>query len=366
MDLRAAHAVLTLLDSDAALAAQVAREGAIEVVSQLRAGHGRAAHVAAVASRGVDAGERMLDHIHRIGGHLRIPGDLGWPASLQDLADPPVALWVRGRLEPRPLLLDSVAIVGARAATPYGERIALGMAHDLASSGATVISGGAIGIDAAAHRGALVDGGSTLAVLACGVDVVYPRAHDALFAQILEQGSLVSEVAPGRPVHRHQFLRRNRLIASLSRGTVVVEAALRSGALSTAAHARALGRHVMAVPGPVTNLQSLGCHALLRDGATLVADAAQVRELIAPLTLELPESEPVRDVRDDLDADTRTVLEAFPARRGITVARLLAATGLPLPTVAASLGAAEHAGLIERQGEQWRLSATARTPTSRS
>ena len=365
MDVRAAHALLTLLDVDAALSLQVAREGACAVVERLRAGEGRAPHVTAVASRGLDAGERMLDHIRRLGGHLRIPGDLGWPSSVDDLPDPPVALWVRGTFEPRPLLLDSVAIVGARAATPYGERIALSLAHTLAGTGVTVISGGAIGIDAAGHRGAMLDGGTTIAVLACGVDVVYPRTHDALFGQILDHGALISEVAPGRPVHRHQFLRRNRLIAALSRGTVVVEAALRSGALSTAAHARALGRHVMAVPGPVTSLQSTGCHALLRDGAILVSEATHVRELIGPLTLELPEAPMAADVRDGLDATTRTVLEAFPARRSITLARLLSATGLPLPVLAAALGAGESAGLVERRGEQWHLSDAARVPTAR-
>ena len=152
----------------------------------------------------------------------------------------------------------SVAIVGSRASTAYGEHVAGELGHQLAERGWTVVSGGAFGIDAAAHRGALAAEAPTVAVLACGVDRPYPAAHGALLHRIAETGLLVSEWPPGAAPHRHRFLVRNRLIAALTRGTVVVEAAARSGAQATARRARKLGRQVLVVPGPVTSAMSVG------------------------------------------------------------------------------------------------------------
>jgi DNA processing protein len=188
---------------------------------------------------------------------------------------------VRGPWPLAEVVERSVAVVGARAASSYGLHVAQALGAALSERGATVVSGAAYGIDAAAHRGALQAGGApTLAVLACGVDVAYPRGNDRLIAQIADSGLLVSELPPGSHPTRRRFLVRNRLIAALSLGTVVVEAALRSGSLATLERARLLDRHLMAVPGPVTSAMSAGCHAWLRDGATCVTDAAQVLDLV--------------------------------------------------------------------------------------
>ena len=175
----------------------------------------------------------------------------------------------------------AVAVVGARACTVYGEHVAGDLAAGLGDRGWTVVSGGAYGIDAAAHRGSLAVDAPTVAVLACGVDVAYPAAHDGLLRSVRAMGVVVSELPPGARPTRRRFLDRNRVIAALGRGTVVVEAALRSGALNTAGHADELSRTVMAVPGPVTSAASAGCHELLRArGAALVTDAADVLDLV--------------------------------------------------------------------------------------
>ncbi|MCU1656626.1 MAG: processing protein, partial [Pseudonocardiales bacterium] len=180
---------------------------------------------------------------------------------------PPLALWVKGTAELASLGVRSVGIVGARAATAYGEHVTAELAYGLARAGVVVVSGGAFGIDAAAHRSALAGGGQTVLVSAGGIDRAYPPGNAALFARVPDAGLLISESPPGSAPHRHRFLTRNRIIAALSTGTVVVEAAARSGATNTAGHCFTLGRPVMAVPGPVTSAMSVGCHALLRrDG----------------------------------------------------------------------------------------------------
>ena len=192
-----------------------------------------------------------LDGWERAGIRLLCPGDPGWPGQLAVLGDAcPWALWVRGTADLRFACLRSVSIVGTRAATAYGRHVCAELAAALAERGWAVVSGGAFGIDGWAHRGALSAEGSTIAVLASGVDDPYPRGHHELFQAVTGHGALVSEQPPGRSPTRPGFLVRNRLIAALSRGTVVVEAALRSGALNTARHARDLNRPLMAVPGP--------------------------------------------------------------------------------------------------------------------
>lgn len=233
--------------------------------------------------------EQELERAERLGIRFVTPIDSEWPESLYDLdtapslserGGVPIGLWVKG--DGGPLNEhQSVAIVGSRSATTYGVALAGEIAAGVAQAGHTVVSGGAFGIDNAAHRGALATQGRTIAVFACGVDRAYPAAHRSLFDYIADTGLLVSEAAPGAAPTRIRFLARNRLIAALSRGTVVVEAAVRSGALNAANWAHALDRPVMGVPGPVTSAASAGVHQLIRAGrATLVTDADEVNEIL--------------------------------------------------------------------------------------
>lgn len=229
-------------------------------------------------------------------GRIRLacPGDPEWPPQLDSLGSrQPYALWLRGTADLRFTCRHSAAIVGSRASTAYGSYVAADMASALAEDGWAVISGGAFGIDAAAHRGALSTDGPTIAVLACGVDVSYPAGHADLFDAIAAQGLIVSEWPPGHVVSRLRFLERNRIIAALACGTVVVEAAERSGALNAARHAKDLGRLLMAVPGPVTSAQSAGCHQMIRDWhATLVSSPADVIQALGTMQPS-PVTEPV-------------------------------------------------------------------------
>jgi DNA processing protein len=222
-----------------------------------------------------DAG--LTAHASR-GIALVCPGDPGWPPQLDDLGPArPYALWVRGTADLRSCCARSVAIIGARAATAYGAHVSAEIAAALGASGWTVVSGGAYGIDAAAHDGALAAEGLTIAVLACGPDIAYPREHRSLLADIAAHGAVISEWPPGTSPAWRRFLFRNRVIAALACGTVVVEAAARSGTLATARHASDLSRPLMAVPGPVTSATSVGCHALLREQrAACVTSAADV------------------------------------------------------------------------------------------
>ncbi|HUZ25866.1 MAG TPA: DNA-processing protein DprA, partial [Streptosporangiaceae bacterium] len=225
----------------------------------------------------------------RVGLRLICPGEPEWPTQLDDLgAARPVVLWLRGAADLRYACLRSVSVVGSRAATAYGSHVATEMAAAVAERGWSVVSGGAFGIDSCAHRGALASDGLTVAVLASGLNYGYPRGHHDLFAAIAAQGALVSECPPDRAPTRPGFLVRNRIIAALSRGTVVVEAALRSGALNSAKHARELRRPLMAVPGPVTSDQSAGCHELIREaGALCVTGARDVIEHVSPVGTDL-------------------------------------------------------------------------------
>ena len=209
-----------------------------------------------------------------------MPGDELWPRRLDDLGESrPLGLWYQG--DPRVLARMGLGIVGSRDASAYGRRIATDLAFELASAGLSIVSGGALGIDAAAHRGALAADGYTVAVAAGGADRFYPASHADLYLDILRRGgALCSESPPGAAPHRHRFLSRNRIIAALAEAIVVVEAPHRSGALSTAHHAMAVGRQVGAVPGPVTSARSVGCHRLLRESAVCVTSTAEVAELL--------------------------------------------------------------------------------------
>jgi DNA processing protein len=281
-DHRAACAALTYLaePADPVLGRLLQVLGPVEVLASIRSGT-----VPARAARAMDQAQaaglrpalaRWQSQLPRVpagaalarhaasGIRLICPGEPGWPEQLDDLgAARPYALWVRGVADLRAGCEKSLAVVGARAATAYGKHAATCIAADLAGRGWAIVSGGAYGIDAAAHHGALTAGGVTIAVLACGPDVPYPRAHAGLLADIAVRGAVVSECSPGRQPSRLRFLARNRIIAALARGTVIIEAAERSGTLATARHASNLNRPLMAVPGPVTSTMSAGCHALI-------------------------------------------------------------------------------------------------------
>ncbi|MCD0484973.1 DNA-processing protein DprA [Streptacidiphilus sp. ASG 303] len=303
-----------------------------------------------------------LERIRAGGGRFVVPGDAEWPTQLDDLgAARPVGLWTAGAASLRLLALRSVAVVGARSCTAYGAHVAGELAAGLAERGWVVVSGAAYGIDAAAHRGALAAGGPTVSVLACGVDVAYPRGHAELIRRISRQGLLVSELPPGEHPNRFRFVLRNRVIAALTRGTVVVEAALRSGALSTARRARDLNRLTCGVPGPVTSELSSGVHALLRSGAAaLVTDAAEVAELVGGIGADLadPRCGPVLP-HDLLPPQARLVFDALPARvDGAPVEAVVRATGLPPDDVLQRLYELASLGFAERSGARWRARTT--------
>ncbi|MGH3320696.1 MAG: DNA-processing protein DprA [Streptosporangiaceae bacterium] len=342
----------------------LAAHGAAEALRLLRAGRlrGRNARHWAVRLPGANPG-RDLDLLDGLGGRVVCPGDPEWPTQLDSLADgAPYMLWVRGQADLRFSCLRSVAIVGARAATGYGTHVAGQIAYDLGGRGWTVVSGGAYGIDGTSHRAALGAGGTTVAVLACGIDVPYPSGHTDLFDEVAAGGVLVSEWPPGSRPSRFRFLIRNRVIAALTRGTVVVEAALRSGALNTARHAAWLDRPVMAVPGPVTSTMSGGCHLLLRDlGATCVTDAADVIDRVGTLGDDLaPERRGPVLPRDRLDQTASRVLDALPSRGGAGPATISVAAGVDLDETLRCLGRLAAGGFVERCSKGWRVGRLAR------
>lgn len=328
---------------------------------------------------------RALEEVDALGGTVLVPGRPGWPRRLDDLGHAaPMLLWVRGERDLGGLLRRSVAVVGARAATAYGQHVAGQLGRGLAAGGVTVVSGGAFGIDAAAHRGALLADGPTVAFLAGGVDRPSPAGNlDLLDRMRCEGGALVAESPLGTPPTRSRFLLRNRLIAAVTGATVVVEAAWRSGALSTAARAADLLRPVGAVPGPVTSMASVGCHRLLRDGgAVCVTDASEVVELLAgagtlpdsdpdpdsemgtdvgtaPGAVEDPETSagspvPRADATDRADSAESRVLDALHRRRAGTVLDVARRAGLAEREVSATLGLLELAGTVEHVPGGWR------------
>ncbi|WP_432546470.1 DNA-processing protein DprA [Kineococcus sp. SYSU DK004] len=302
-----------------------------------------------------------------VGARLVVPGDEEWPATLEDLAHAaagdgrplgvPACLWVRGPLRLDAVAARSAALVGSRAATGYGEHVTAELAAGLADRGWAVVSGGAYGIDAAAHRAALAVGGASVAVLACGVDRSYPSGNAALLARLAREGAVLSEVPPGSTPTRWRFLERNRLIAALTGGTVVVEATWRSGALSTADRAERLLRPVGAVPGPVTSPASAGCHRLLRErGAVCVTGPDEVAELLGRVG-EVHAAPPPQEVRpfDGLSAEELRVAESLPLRGTASTGRLVRDAGLDEGCVRAVLGRLELAGLAARDEAGWRL-----------
>ncbi|SDC64958.1 DNA-processing protein DprA [Nocardioides lianchengensis] len=323
---------------------------------------------AASRTGGKDPAGELADAA-RAGLRFVVPGDTEWPDQLDDLAHvpvlqqrggPPLGLWVKG-----PLRLDalarSVAVVGSRSATTYGADAAAELAAVVARAGCPVVSGAAFGIDQAAHRGALGGGGQTVAVLACGADRIYPQAHRDLLEHLAREGAVVSETAPGGAPMRIRFLSRNRIIAALTSGTVLVEAAVRSGALNTANWASRLQRPLMGVPGPITSAPSQGVHQLLRAGAaTLVTSGAEVLEVVAPMGEHVVEEPRGRErSRDRLSTKDQQVLDAVPVQRSVGTDSIARTAGLAMLTVASALDRLRAGGFVERVEDGWRLAALA-------
>lgn len=349
--------------------------GPVAARDLIRAGRaGEALNAQAESRREHVDGAALLDSAAAVGARLVVPGDPGWPGyALAPLDRPrgrrrdgtggvptalcPLGLWWRGSTDPATTLGRAVAVVGTRAPTPYGRTVAADLSAGAAAEGFTVVSGGAFGIDAAAHRAVLGVHGMTIAVLAGGVDRLYPRGNDGLLREVAETGAVISAQPPGTGVTRYRFLDRNRIIAALAGATVVVEAAARSGALSTAAWAAALDRPVGAVPGPVTSVASVGCHLLLRDrGAVLIGRTADVVELAGEMGETAPPPAGEATPWDGMDDVTRRILEALPTSGGVAPAEVARSAGIASTTVRAVLGRLMSTGAAVRGPEGWRRS----------
>jgi DNA processing protein len=278
----------------------------------------------------------LLDRIAGLGWRWVVPSDDDFPSLLAAISDPPYGLFVRGPLGVAP----AVSVVGSRAATPYGRQVARMLGEELGRSGVVVVSGMARGVDACAHRGALAVAGVTWAVWGTGPDRIYPPEHAELAEEIAAAGALVTEYPPGTPPRRYHFPERNRLIAGLAEATVVVEAGVRSGALSTARQAVDEGREVFAVPGAVFSRQSVGPNTLLRLGARPLLTAADVLEVVAPAASDRPtprRSEADGWLLDGLEQGAVFSPDELAARSGASVAEVLA-----------ELLRLELAGVVER------------------
>jgi DNA processing protein len=350
----------------------VREHSAVALVQRLRSGRLPSPKAESWAERlaGVDV-DAMLRAGERVSARYLVPDDPEWPDGLTDLrwlesaagdrlAGEPFGLWVRGTLALSELSGTAVAIVGARASTEYGDHVAGSIAAGCAARGRVVVSGGAYGIDAAAHRGALAAEGRTAAVLASGIDRLYPVGHDGLLEELTCSGLLVSEAAPGCAPSRSRFLVRNRLIAALSAGTVVVEAALRSGSLNTARWARDIGRVLMGVPGPVTSMMSAGVHEMLRQPeSVLVTDADEVLELVSPIgTAPAPVKQGPVLARDSLDDASRRLLDATPLVAAAPAGSIATIAGMTAPQALERLAELARIGLVIRVANGWRLPPT--------
>lgn len=302
----------------------------------------------------------------QLGLRFVIPGDEEWPAGLDDLercavvqgvTGSPFGVWVRGAGQLAADAARSVAVVGSRACTAYGARVATELGAQLVSAGVCVVSGGAYGVDAAAHRGALADGGPTIAFLAGGLHELYPRENAGLLEQVARVGVLVSEYPPGFTPTRPRFLARNRLIAAVSQGTVVVEGAARSGAHNTATWAVECGRHLMAVPGPIGNSTSATPHRLIREGkAVLVTGIDDVRQLLEPLGTVEDARPAMARLLDQLSDRERSAYEALPSRGGRDADEIARRSGLRTPDCLAALGSLSLSGLATRRADgRWGL-----------
>ena len=308
---------------------------------------------------------RSLEQAQRAGARLLGPDDALWPASLDDLGvHAPLALWWRGLQAALLAVPQSIALVGARAATGYGEHVAMEASAGLVDRGFAIVSGAAYGIDGMAHRAALASDGITVAFLAGGVDRFYPSGHDALLGRIAEKGVVVSELPCGAAPTKWRFLQRNRLIAAASAATVVLEAGWRSGSLNTAGHASALGRPLGAVPGPVTSPTSAGCHRLIREyDAVCVTTAAEMAELVGPRSIpvafDLPDSTLGTGRVDDRStgagrtSDQIRVFDALSTRGPRPVGDIARRSGLSREAVQGALGGLDLEGVVRERDSGW-------------
>ncbi len=309
---------------------------------------------------------RELERASAMGIRFVAPGDEEWPTVLDDLAHAPhlherggqpLGLWCRGQLRLDEATERAAAVVGSRSATTYGAEVAADIAGVLAGESWSVVSGAAFGIDQAAHRGALTSRGTTVAVLACGADRAYPTAHRNLIDYIADVGLVVSEAPPGCAPTRIRFLARNRIIAGLARGVVVVEAAVRSGALNTANWAAGLGRTVMAVPGPVTSAPSAGAHQLIRSrDALLVTSGEEVLEAVSPMgAFALADPRGQDGARDRLAQRERQVLDAVPLIQAVDSGSIARTAGIAHGRTKEALLVLHRAGLVEHSLGRWRV-----------
>lgn len=371
------HALIALSalcePGNAELADRIAVDGPARTLAALLAEPDASPLHASVAARargrdgdGLVAG--LLEAAAACGARAVTRYDAEWPGRVDDLAEafdeadpntkPPLCLWVRGPHDLAETVETSVSIVGARNCTPYGRTTATQLAYELAQHDWTVVSGGAYGIDAAAHQGTLAANGTTIAVLACGVDRPYPASNANLFDRITHTGLLISEWPPGAIPQRHRFLTRNRVIAALTLGTVVVEAALRSGARHTARKALELDRSLMIVPGPITSAQSAGVHQLARDpGETrIITRAAEIIEDLGRIGADLapPLRSPDAD-RDKLDPLAARLLDAIPTRGVAAVEQVAAQAGVTVTEARRRLPVLAMNGLLTIEGDRYRL-----------
>lgn len=352
------------------IAVLVATVGAVEAAERIRRRDVPDAKLLAVteARHDIDCAREDLEVLDRIGGRLVTPAHAEWPGlafgsfgSVDKARKPqgyaPLALWVVGPSSLVEVAARAAALVGTRAASAYGEFAAADLAAGLVEREVAVVSGGAYGIDGAAHRAALSCDGVTVAVVASGIDVPYPSGHSALLHRVARHGAVVSEYPPGsRPCRRH-FLARNRLIAALSGATVVVEAGIRSGAANTAAWAKALGRNVCAVPGPITSASSVGCHELLKsdDKAHLVTRAEEIVELVGNYGEFAAEQPRPRSEVDGLSPEELAVYEALPGRGSRSVEQIAVAAGMRETDVIGQLTMLDIRGMVAQQDGEWKL-----------
>ncbi len=346
----------------------VGEQGPVAAAERVRAGDCPEKVLRETAARRESTiAEQDLEAAAKAGARLVVPEDHEWPAwPLLSLAvatgngvkhvAAPLGLWVRGAASLAEVADRAVAVVGARMATDYGLHNAVEIGHALATRQVPVFSGAALGIDAAAHRGALSGGGVTVALLGCAVDYSYPVGNSGLLDRIVaEGGAIVSEYAPKTPPARHRFLVRNRLIAGLTDGTVVVEAGIRSGARNTATIAGALGKVVMALPGSVHSGSSAGCHALIRDcKATLVTSVDEVLETVGRFGTAAPAAESSRRPTDNLGPEASRVYDALLPRAGRAPEEVAESAGVPVSRVRALLPALEVDGFAVRGETGWR------------
>ncbi|WP_432986760.1 DNA-processing protein DprA [Dactylosporangium sp. CA-233914] len=336
----------------------------------------RAAGVEGSADLAGQLAEQMDGLAERLGARIITAVDEEWPAAFDDLVrasregnmlrrdtDPPMCIWLRGPLRLAETLERSVSVVGARAITGYGGYVASEFAYGLAERGWTVVSGGALGVDVTAHRGALAGGGDTVAVMACGIDRAYPAANAAVLEQIGAEGLLLTEWPPGTQPHKTRFLTRNRVIAAATRGTVMVEAGSRSGARSTLGYARLLQRSAMVVPGPVNSAMSVGCHIELRQPGTVLV--SRVEEIIEEVGSVGELAEPIQGAgrpEDVLDPLQARILDAVRPRRAMTAEQIAAVAGVSGRDARRSLPLLEELGFVVSGPDGYRLRSTPRAP----